>query len=338
MRFLRYLLSAAILASLSSSMIAQNEGCKEVEVPVGIINGNGEAFHGLSTADFTGHSGKTALTLKNMTYDDGPRRVVLIVDTSRKLSAETRKAEQALVETLLDAKRPEDSIALITARGPEHVVKFGEQRPAYVQALPGEDEGRHGKEAGVLDAVMKGIELFGDPKAGDAVIVIAADLEGNHEINARRIAKVLEQHQVRMFGLALGPVSTKNVALSAQTNSAWGFATATPGTGDMVYNTGDEDFYPLTRDSGGLVLAVMNGDYQHTYSIKDPKFVGRVKQDARVVYNMVAGYYRVEIANWRGGEWSFEPTADVRKAASNMFLLYPHTLAGCSQDSHVAQK
>jgi len=338
MLFLRYLFCAVMLASLSSFMIAQSEGCKAVAVPVGIINGSGEPFHGLSIADFTGHSGKTALTLKNMTYDDAPRRVVLIVDTSKKLSADTHKAEQTLVETLLDAKRPEDSIALITARWPEHLVKFGEQRPAYVQALPEEEEGRHGKEAGVLDAVMKGIELFGDPKPGDSVIVIAADLEGNRQINARRMAKLLEQHHVRMFGLALGPVTTKNYALSAQTNSAWGFATATPGTGDMVYNTGDEDFYPLTRDSGGLVLAVMNGDYQHTYSMKDPKFVARVKQDARVVYNMVAGYYRVEIENWRGGEWSFEPTEDVRKVASNMFLLYPHTLAGCSQDSHIAQK
>src|SRR6185312_777669 len=160
MLFLRYFFCAAILASLSSATVAQNEGCKSLEVPVGIINGNGESFRGLSPGDFSAHSGRTGLTLRNMTYDDGPRRVVVIVDTSSKLSTDARKAEQTLVETIMDAKRPKDSVALTTARGPEHLVKFGDERQAYLQAVALEGGDKHGKEAGVLDAAMKGIELF----------------------------------------------------------------------------------------------------------------------------------------------------------------------------------
>lgn len=334
--FLRFLSSALMSLGLVSAAFAQTGGCKSVEVPVGVVNANGESFRGLAPSDFSGRSGKAVLTLKSMTYDDGPRRVVLIVDTAKKLSGETRKAQRALIETILDSVRPQDSVALITARGPQRVVKFGEERAAFLQALPQEGDARHGKEIGVLDAVMQGIDLFGDQKPGDSIIVIAADLEGNHSTNAKRVGKALQEHRLRMFGLALGPVSTKNATVSGQSTTAWGLALATPATGSMIYDTGDEDFYPLTRDSGGVVMGVMNGDYRHTYSMKDPKFEARLKQQARTVFNMIASYYRVEL-DVHQGDWDLQPSDNLRKAVPVMFLLYPHELGSCVADSHIAQ-
>lgn len=336
--FLRFFSSAAIIALVSLPGIAQSGSCKSMEVPVGIVNGNGESFHGLSVADFSGRAGKAPVTLKTMTYDSGPRRIVLVVDTSKKLSEETRKAEQTLVQTILSAARPQDTFALVTARGPQHVVKFGEQHSAFIEALPVESESKHGKEQGVLDAVMQAINLFGDPRPGDSIVVIAADLGGNRTTNAKKIASALEEHRLRMFGLAVGRVSTKNMAVSGQTTTAWGLAESQSAVGDFIYDTGDEDFYPLTRNSGGLVLAVMNYDPRMTYSMKDPKFQARIKQQSLVLYNMIAGYYRVQLETTRDGEWSFEPSSDIRKAVPNMFLLYPHKLTGCSAEAHVASR
>ena len=309
-----------------------------MEVPVGIVNGNGESFHGLSAEEFSGRAGKASVTIKGMSFDSGPRRIVLVVDTGKKLSRETRMAEQTLVQTILNAARPQDNFAMVTARGPQHVVKFGEEHSAFIEALPEDTEAKHGKEQGVLDAVIQGINLFGEPKPGDSLVVIAADLGGNRTTNAKKIATALEEHHIRMFGLALGRVSTKNVAVSGQTTTAWGLAQSQSGVGDFIYDTGDEDFYPLTRDSGGLVLSVMNYDPRMTYSMKDPKFQARIKQQSLVLYNMIAGYYRVELETARDGEWNFEPSAEVRKAVPNMFLLYPHKLTGCSASAHVASK
>lgn len=336
--FLRFISSAAIIASLSFPCIAQTRQCKSTVVPVGIVNGNGESFHGLSAAEFFGRAGKAQVDLKGMTFDSGPRRIVLVVDTSKKLSGETRKAEKTLVETLLNAARPQDSFAMITARGPQQVVKFGEAHSAFIEALPEEAEAAHGKEQGVLDAVMQAIKLFGESKPGDSVVVIAADLGGSRTTNAKKVASALEEHQIRMFGLALGPVSTKNMAISGQTTTAWGLAESQSAVGDFIYDTGDQDFYPLTRNSGGLVLAVMNYDPRMGYSMKDPKFQARIKQQSLALYNMIAGFYRVELETTREGEWSFEPGAEIRKAAPNMFLLYPHKLTGCSAEAHVASK
>jgi hypothetical protein len=185
---------------------------------------------------------------------------------------------------------------------------------------------------------MKAIGLFGDAKPGDSIIVIAADVAGSHTANAKMVAKALDQHHIRMFGLALGLVQVKNSTVSGQSTTAWGLATATPGVGEFIYDTGDADFYPLTRNSGGMVMAVMNYDTRLTYSMKDPKFVNRAKQQTLAVYNMIAGYYKVELEGGHEGEWSFEPTPDVRKAAPNMFLLYPHELSSCTTDAKVASK
>lgn len=334
---LRLLSSALILLSFLSVAFAQSDGCKSVAVPVGIVNRNGETFRGLAAADFSGHAGRAVLTLKSMTFDDGPRRVVLVVDTSKKLSADTRKAEQVLVQAILDAARPEDSLGLVTARGPESVVKFGEQRAAFLQALPQEDDSRRGKGTGVLDAAMQALDMFGSAKPGDSIIVIAADLEGNHNTNSRRLAKALQEHGVRMFGLALGPVATENVTLSGQSTTAWGLALATPGIGEIGYKTGDEDFFPLTTNSGGLVLVSMNGDNRRTYNLKDPKFEAFLKNQARGIFNMIATYYRVELEPHPGG-WTLEPVTEVRKSIPDIHLLYPRVLGSCPKDSHIARE
>ncbi len=336
--FLR-LLSCAFILTLSAGMsLAQSQDCSSIEVPVGVVNGNGESFHGLSSADFAARAGKRTLALKAMTFDDGARRVVLVLDGSKKLSTETRKAEEMMVQTILDAARPQDTFAMVTARGPENVVKFGEPRSSLMEALPREGAPRHGKENGVLDAVMQGIGLFGDARPGDSIVVIAADLDGSRSTSPRLVARALQQHHIRMFGLAVGLVAVKNSTVSGQTTTAWGLSTATPGVGDFIYDTGDANFYPLTKNSGGLVMAVMNYDPRITFSLKDPKFQARLKQQAVTVYNMIAAYYRVELEAAQPGEWNLEPTSEVRKAAPNMFLLYPHELYPCATDSHVASK
>ena len=77
-----------------------------------------------------------------------------------------------------------------------------------------------------MDAILQAVDMFGESKQGDAIIVMAYDLEGNHGANAKKVAKALEDHHVRLFGLALGPVGTKNVATSGQSTTAWGLATA----------------------------------------------------------------------------------------------------------------
>ena len=312
--------------------LAQVDSCKTTELPVGVVNPNGETYIGLNASSFSGHVGKFAVPVNSMSYDDGPRRIVLVVDQGKKLNADSRKAEQDMLAVLLGAARQQDSFALITARGPSHVVKFGEERSALSAAINDEGMGRHDKELGVMDAIVQAVDMFGESKPGDAIIVMAYDLEGNHGTNAKKVAKALEDHHVRLFGLALGLVGMKNMATSGQSTTAWGLSTATSAVGDVVYETGDPDFYPLTRNSGGIVVSVMNYDPKRTFSMKDPALQARVKQQAHTIFNMVSTYYRMQIDPPRLGhseEWNIEVADSVKKSVPHMFLLYPHQIGAC---------
>jgi hypothetical protein len=329
----RVLFCLGVLLGSTQAGMAQQGACKPLEVPVGVISITGDVFRGLHAEDFAGRLQKKPLTVKSLTYDDGPRRVLFVVDRNKKLSADSRRAEGEMVDVMLAAARPEDSFALLTARGPGGDVNFTKDHNAITQALGGES--KETKDTGVLDAVMAGIERFGAPRAGDAIVVIAADMEGNHKANAKMVAKALDEHRIRMFGLALGTVNTKNsVAGGSMTSTtSQGLAWTTPGVGDMVYSTGDEHFFPLTTNSGGLVLGVMNMDSRRSYSMSDPRLLQEVRQKARSVSKMINSFYRMEIDSPplpHAEDLNLDITESVRKHTQQMFVLYPHTLETCS--------
>jgi hypothetical protein len=239
-----------------------------------------------------------------------------------------------MIKTLLASARPQDTFAIMPARGPGQDVKFTTDRSALSQALEQAGDGKRGKEPGVLDTVMVGIECFGTPQPGDSIVVMASELEGNHKANARMVAKALHASQIRMFGLALGPVETKNSVAShfMTSTTSQGLAEAQPLVGNVLYETGDEHFFPLTTNSGGLVLSVMNADSRRTYSMTDARLAESVRQKARSVSNMIAAYYRMQVeppAISKPTDWDLTISGELQKHSTPMFVLYPHELGPC---------
>src|SRR5262249_50268168 len=151
---------ALMLASMFRVAIAQQDACRALEIPVGVINFEGQSFRGLAPQDFLAKAQKGSVAIKSIAYDDGPRRILLIVDTSRKLSPNLHKAEVELVKTFAAAARPEDTLGLLTAHGPGGIVKFGDPRSSLVDAISQESNTKEGKDRGVLDAVVQGLEWF----------------------------------------------------------------------------------------------------------------------------------------------------------------------------------
>src|SRR5260221_2277738 len=127
-------------------------------------------------------------------------------------------------------------------------------------------------EDGIRDHCVTGVQTCALP--------ISTDMEGNRKANARMVAKALHDSHIRMFGLALGPVETKNSVAGGFVTSttSQGLAQSEPLVGEIVYNTGDEHFFPLTTNSGGLVLSVMNADPRRTYSMSDARLAQSVRQ------------------------------------------------------------
>src|SRR4051812_28493574 len=181
----RILAALAIVAFFSSFVLAQQSACKAADIPVGVIGSNGETFRGLAAEDFIGHVQKKPVAVKDVAFGDGPRRILIVGELNRKISADSRKAEDEMIKTLLASARPKDTFAIMPAHGPSQDVKFTEDRTAIRQALEQPGDGKRGKDPGVLDTVMVGIEWFGAPQPGDSIVVIAADMQGSHKTNAR---------------------------------------------------------------------------------------------------------------------------------------------------------
>jgi hypothetical protein len=68
----------------------------------------------LAAEDFVGRLQKKPVTVKVVTFDDGPRRVLIVVDV-KKLSSDSRKAQGEMLRTVLDNARPQDTFALSPA-------------------------------------------------------------------------------------------------------------------------------------------------------------------------------------------------------------------------------
>jgi hypothetical protein len=313
----------------------QQAACKGAEIPISVTSASGDIFRGLAAEDFVGRMQRKPVTVKLVTFDDGPRRVLIVVDANKKLSADSRKAQGEMLRTILDNARPQDTFALISTHGHGPQVKFTADRSAIRAALGWDDGSDNGKEKelGVLDGVMAGMEWFGTPQLGDSIVVMAADLEGNHKTNARLVASALEEKRIRMFGLALGPVTTKN-SLKGETitNASMGMAYSRPEVGDATYTTGDDNFFPLTINSGGVVLGVINGDSYHSYNLENPQVLQSVRQKALSVSKMISAYYRMQVEPPQLAhpqDWNLTINPEVQKHSPPMFVLYPHQLGPC---------
>lgn len=331
----RILSALSVILVFSTLGAGQQTACKGSEIPISVISASGDIFRGLAAEDFVGRLQRKPVTVKLVTFDDGPRRVLIVVDANKKLSADSRKAQGEMLRTILDNARPQDTFALISTHGHGPQVKFTADRSAIKVALGwdnGSDNGKE-KELGVLDGVMAGMEWFGTPQLGDSIVVMAADLEGNHKTNARLVASALEEKRIRMFGLALGPVTTKN-SLKGETvtNASMGMAYSRPEVGDATYTTGDDNFFPLTVNSGGAVLGVINGDSYHNYHLDDPQVMQAVRQKALAVSKMISAYYRMQLEPPQLAhpeDWNLTINPEVQKHAPPMFVLYPHQLGPC---------
>src|SRR5215470_20237023 len=84
-----YRFPLALLLMTLGFGIAGAQTCQTVVIPVNPISATGHTFRGLSAEDFVLLKGSGQV--KSLTFDDGPRRVLVVVDTSSKLRANTRR-------------------------------------------------------------------------------------------------------------------------------------------------------------------------------------------------------------------------------------------------------
>ncbi len=326
---------AVLLPILGLCVLAQQPDCAGSSIPVGVLKANGEPIEGLTAADFTVEMKKLPIRIESAAYDSSARRILLVVDAGRQVPAEARKAELEFGSAMVSSAQPGDSLALIAARGAARDVKFGADRNAVLEALKSavEEQKDSDKQRGVLDAVAEGISWLGEPRLGDAVVIMAMDLEGNHKTNYKGMVKMLEERHVRAFGVAFGPLLLDNPTLSNQGTGHEGFGYARPGA--PIFADGDPNFFPLTINSGGYIVQENARLAHHEFKVTDAK-KEELRKTAAMMSQLIDKVYAVRIptsALSHSEPWTVALSRDKLQSMPGSHILYPHQLGGCAQSA-----
>lgn len=324
--------------ALTLSAVAQQSGCATMDLPVNVIKKSGEPVTGLSAADFSVQLKKQAAHIDSATYGGGPRRILFVIDTSKKLSADARRLEMVFAQAIMSASQPEDSFALITARGISQTVKFGAGRSDLTKALQVLNEGAGevgDNHAGPLDAVTDGVSWFGEPHVGDTIVLMALNLEDNHKANPTSVAKLLGDHGIRLFGLALGPLQLQNPTAATMQLDNNGFGYRQPGM-QLHENLADANFFPLSRESGGYIVPENTIASHSEFELTEAKKV-QMQSNGHLMARLIDNFYDIHIKASSGSHAeAANVSLDKEHAAAGLYVLFPHNAGACS--STVASK
>jgi len=323
-----FLFFLSVTSSFFISAEAENNSCS-VSLPVALVDHKGNLLGGATAKDLTFELRKQTLPIESFTYDTGARRILFIADTGRHLPAEVRKMEYALMTHVLNTARTGDTFALLTARGALRQVRFEDGKDAVSKAVQElSSDAKEEKKAGaMLDTIAEGLDWFGAPKPGDAILLMSDQLvpydttsqfRGGYAVDVRplnenskttfkRLAQLVAAHRTRVFGVQFGGVLLD------------------PAT----YQPGDENLLGLAIGSGGYVVVdamTPFGGYQLTSA--------RIDDLQKKVYQLtgaIAEFYSVTVKAPAGTEkqqLKMELASDLRKST---YALYPRWVGACGQ-------
>jgi hypothetical protein len=315
-----------VLLFPGTPVFAQQAGCPATELGMNVVLPNGKTLKGLKLENLTGQTKHDRVAIDSLAFNTSPRRILMVLDMGRDLNADVRRAQIEIAAYLVTAGRPTDSMALLTARGALKTVRFGESHEAVLNALAELRDSKTGPftENGILDAVMEGVGWFQNPAPGDAIIVMASEIEKNKSTRYSQVAKALEEQKIRLFSVALGPIMAGTffgpLNAFAPHNEGWAFA------------ANAENLSTLTWNSGGYMLFEDTKDPWKDYKLTDAH-LQKLLEEAAGMYVAIATFYRVNVRAPLGLKrregWKLDLTEEIRKKVPQAYMVYPRLLEPC---------
>lgn len=159
----------------------------------------------LTSDDFVVETDHHPVRVLSTSFDSGPHRIAFVVENGKQMSKAARGIEVAVISSILAKARPEDSFALLTARGPRVELRFGSSRDAIQKAVEelGNPPQNMPSGHGVLDALLEVTNWFQPSQPGDSILVMTLRLENKHKASFSTVRTALATHRIRVFGFQL---------------------------------------------------------------------------------------------------------------------------------------
>ncbi len=331
MRARRALWLFALMSLLSSSQAAfansQKDASCMISLPVNVVVPDGRLIRELDASQFVAQTKRQTVPVLTATDDSGPRRILLVLESGRHVPERVRTAQYGVVAEILSEARPEDSFGLLTARGPDKEVHFGESRDAILAAvreLQANIDSK-GSTVGILDALMTGAGWFDQPKPGDAIFLMSMGLESEHHATFKQVYKELTNRQVRVFSLLLGPRMEGTVSGAIVKMSSGGLEVLM----EPSYSPNLEDDSNLSWGSGGYSVEVdLVGAGQREEQLTDKK-LETLKSAASRMQSAITEYYRLTLES-TPAQIMLGLATDLKNKVPKAVVLYPRQLPACS--------
>lgn len=309
--------------ALSASSAHTQTNCT-VEIPAGLSTRGGNLIRDVAPGVF--NPGTRDVVVKSMSFDQGPRRVVFVVQRGMQMKDAEKALTTAVLEKILDGgTRPQDTFGLITAGPGSTTIPLGtspEKILAEVRTLIAEKAS--GKSIGVLDGVQQALEWFGEPQAGDAVYVLAGnDRFDNDHASFDKVMAELWKRKTRVYGFLFGYI------ISGEYSAVW---TGTPTGLSWTFLSYRDNLPYLAFGSGGSLLVENTKAPWQTYR-PQPQRTAQLAQFGYQMYGSIIDLYRLTVTRQPGVkplDWKLDVTDDLRKQHRDAVVLYPRRLPGCS--------
>jgi len=313
----------AIMFGLSAIRVSAQTNCT-VDVPAGLSTRGGNLIRDVSATAFA--PGTKDVRVQSMAFDQGPRRIIFVVQRGPKMKATEYALATAILERILEGgTRTEDRFGLVTVGPGGSSVPLGTSPDSILtQARTLFGQKASGKSTGVLDGVQQALDSFGEPQTGDAVYVFAGeDRFDDDHAKFDKVMAELWRRKTRVFGFLFGYVVAGEYSgmwTGAQNGFSWTF---------LSYQ--DNLYYLAFGSDGSLQIENTKGSLQ-TYQL-NPQRTAQVAQFGYQMYGSIIDLYRLTVMRRpspKASDWKLDVSDDLRKQHRDAIVLYPRRLPGCS--------
>lgn len=201
----------ALLATLFAASVhglpAQDDPCLSRTVAVNVIGNEDEAVKGLEASRFRGKYHGRNVEIVSAKYDTGPRRILLILDTSSATTADPAKwkSELVMVEGLVSWTPAQSLVALWTFARPggekiDFNLSHDDVKASLAQLETAPAPTGPPTPTTPLDAVNQGLAALDPARPGDVICVITDGGDKPGQARKDEVEQALLAKGVRLFG------------------------------------------------------------------------------------------------------------------------------------------
>ena len=299
------------------ALSAQQNGC-EVTLPVTVFLPDGTLIRKLEMDQFVVKTKSTTDSLRSLAVENGPRRIVFVVENGSHASKDARKIETSVIAQILSRSRPEDSFALITSQGALKTVRFGDNREELTKVVADLAAGKGGRSqaGGVLDSIHEAAAWLTPHQPGDALVVLTLGIEHSRSRTSfKTVQGSLTSGGVRLFGFQLGEIVAGYYGT--------GVAPLPDGPGfipNAHITPNDESLDSLSRQTGGFVFIEPTDDPLRRYELT-PQRLAALDSGATQIYKAIREYYFLTLESHDGFE--VDVSEAVRSKLPKVSVAYP---------------